>query len=101
MADLVLSRMAEADLDRIVLDIASNNGVGVATRMMAELRRSLDLLAQYPLIGRPRPRIGQNLRSWPLVAPYMRLYLPITNGIEVVRILHGHRRLTRKMVSGV
>jgi toxin ParE1/3/4 len=47
-------------------------------------------LAGQPMMGRTRPELGANLRSFP-VGCYVIFYLPLSNGIDVVRVLHGAR----------
>ena len=48
------------------------------------------LLAGQPLMGRERPELAPNLRSFS-VGSYVILYRPISEGIEVGRIIHGAR----------
>jgi toxin ParE1/3/4 len=48
------------------------------------------LLARQPYMGRARPELAYNLRSIAL-ARYMIFYRPSSNGVEIVRILHGSR----------
>jgi toxin ParE1/3/4 len=47
-------------------------------------------LAQFPYIGTSRDELMLALRSLP-VGNYLIFYLPIPNGIEVVRVLPGMR----------
>ena len=49
-------------------------------------------LARHPLIGRARPELLIDLRSFPF-GRYVIFYLPRKRGIEVVRVLHGARDL--------
>ena len=48
------------------------------------------LLASHPLMGRAREELAKDLRSFP-VGRYLVFYLPDTNGITVVRVLHSAR----------
>jgi toxin ParE1/3/4 len=43
-----------------------------------------------PLIGRARPELAADLRSFP-VGNYVLFYRPIADGVELVRALSGHR----------
>ena len=47
-------------------------------------------LAKNPLMGRARDELSDDLRSWP-IKPYIVFYLPLSDGVEVVRVLHGSR----------
>jgi toxin ParE1/3/4 len=52
--------------------------------------RVCNLLAQFPELGRGCEQYGAGLRRYP-VDQYVIFFRPITNGIEVVRVLHGKR----------
>lgn len=54
------------------------------------------LLASHPLMGRAREEIAKDLRSFP-VGRYLVFYLPDTNGITVVRVLHSARDIDAAM----
>jgi len=47
-------------------------------------------LARQPSMGRVRTELGADLRSF-AVGRYVIFYLPLKNGIEIVRVLHGAR----------
>jgi|SRR5579864_8936692 toxin ParE1/3/4 len=47
-------------------------------------------LARRPNLGRARPELSKDLRSF-AVGRYVIFYLPLSNGIEIVRVLHGAR----------
>ena len=48
------------------------------------------LLAQFPLMGRDRSDLAPRVRG-SLVKPYVILYRPLDDGIEIIRIIHGSR----------
>jgi toxin ParE1/3/4 len=48
------------------------------------------MLVQNPHVGRPRPDLGRNLRSF-AVANYIIFYVPQTEGIDIVRVMHGRQ----------
>ncbi|WP_238985375.1 type II toxin-antitoxin system RelE/ParE family toxin [Nitrosococcus halophilus] len=50
------------------------------------------LLAEHPRLGAARPDIAPELRYLP-VGSYQLLYCEIAHGIELVRVIHGARRL--------
>ena len=80
---------AEEDLIDIWLYIAHDD-VRAADRLLDEIEEKFSLLAGQPLLGRARPDIAQELRYLP-VRRYLILYRKITDGIEVVRVVHGAR----------
>jgi len=48
------------------------------------------MLAQTPLAGRSRDDLVSNLRSFP-VGNYIIFYTPVSDGIEVVRVMNGRQ----------
>lgn len=99
MGQLRFSAAALIDIEDIAEAIARNNGALVAERNVARLRGSLQTLAEFPEVGRKRSQLASGLRSWPLT-PWIALYRIADDGIEIIRILHGRRRITRKVVAG-
>ena len=92
----ILSREAERDLRNIHEFIADRNPAA-ADRIIRHLELGISLLFDNPAMGRERPELADNLRSF-LVAGYIIYYYPMAAGIEVSRIAHGSmdaRRLFR------
>lgn len=85
------SDRAEADLTDIWVSIAKDNGPA-ADRVVLSLIEAEDRLALFPELGRLRPDLPGQLRSWP-VGAYLVFYRPTEAGIVVIRILHGARDL--------
>ncbi|WP_235578386.1 type II toxin-antitoxin system RelE/ParE family toxin [Pseudorhodoferax sp. Leaf267] len=54
----------------------------------------LALLATQPEMGRERPELAPRLRAFP-VKRYVVFYRPMRDGIEVLRVLHSARDVTR------
>ena len=48
------------------------------------------MLVENPLAGRERPELRKNLRSFP-VGNYVVFYSPVSDGIEVVRVMNGRQ----------
>jgi toxin ParE1/3/4 len=48
------------------------------------------MLVENPLAGRVRLDLGANLRSFP-IGNYVIFYVPIPDGVEVVRVMHGRQ----------
>jgi toxin ParE1/3/4 len=92
MAKVLRSARARADLIKIWLYIEERSGRRRADAVLRSIDRSCSGLAQAPLIGRMRSDLQPGLRSL-AVGSYLIAYRPITDGIEVVRVVHGARRL--------
>jgi toxin ParE1/3/4 len=97
MGELRFSPAATRDLQKISDDIAAAAGARVALDFIGRLQRSLDTLAAQPRAGRTRVGLGPDVRSW-AVWPYVALYRPNGPDAEIIRILHGRRRITRRLL---
>ena len=82
---------ANADIEGIVLHIFDLNSVA-AHCFLDSLEETCELLAEHPLIGRPRPELGDNLRSFPF-GNYLIFYVPEADGIDIARVIYGGRDL--------
>ncbi len=87
------SPFAEKDLDEI-WDYIARDSPERATKFLRSLNEKLNRLSKNPLMGRARNEIDENLRSFPY-GNYIIFYTPITNGIDVIRILHCARDYER------
>jgi toxin ParE1/3/4 len=89
---LRFSTAAKDDLNSIAEYIADTSGNrDVAERFTSELRQKCSDLAAQPIrIGRPRPELMVELRSFPFKG-YMIFFRYIGDTFEVVNILEGHR----------
>ncbi len=65
---------------------------GAADRLLDEIEEKCSLLADHPQLGPARPDIAEDCRYFP-VGSYLILYRIIPDGIEVVRVVQGSRRL--------
>jgi len=54
------------------------------------IEEAFDMLAQMPLAGRSRTELAAGLRSFP-VGNYLIFYVPLPDGIEVVRVMSSRR----------
>ena len=91
MVRVVYSDIAKADL-REILDYVSDDSQFQADRLIERFRSKLEHLAKWNTLGRPRPEIARNCRSYPL-GKYCFYFRPIDNGIEVIRVIHSARDL--------
>lgn len=89
MSRLAIRPEAIADLDSIEDHIALDD-VDQALAFIERLYETMTLLAGQPLMGRARPELGADIRSFP-VGRYVIFYQPLLNGIDVVRVLSGAR----------
>jgi toxin ParE1/3/4 len=89
MSEYRLTQEARQDLDEIWLYIAEDNPPA-ADDLLDALYERFVLLAQQPFLGRARPELAPNLRSFP-VGNYVIFYRPIDDGVEIARVLRGSR----------
>lgn len=87
----LILRRPQALLDLIeIWSYIAEDSVGSADAFAARIAKTFTLLARRPAIGRARPELYPDLRSF-VVGKYMVFYLPLPNGIDVIRVLHGAR----------
>mgnify|MGYP006381680409 CR=1 FL=1 len=89
MIDVILSIEAEVDLLEITSFISSGDEA-IARRFVYGLMESLDLLSEYPEMGRKRDDLKRGLRSINFNR-YLVLYRIEDDVVKVVRIVHGAR----------
>ena len=82
---------AEEDLIDLWLYIAQDNP-SAADRLLDEIEDKCSLLAANPQLGAARPDVAADCRYFP-VGRYLILYRLIPEGIEVIRVVQGSRRL--------
>lgn len=85
------SRRALSDLDE-VWDYIARDNPAIADRLLDKIAAKCEMLARQPLIGEARPDLAMNLREVP-VGNYVIFYRPLSDGIEVVRVLHAARNV--------
>ncbi|KPF98785.1 plasmid stabilization protein [Rhodopseudomonas sp. AAP120] len=83
------SPQAERDIAAIWRFVAGDN-VKAADRLPDHIEKVFDVLAQSPLLGRSRPELSPELRSFPS-GSYVLYYVPLKDGVAVVRVLHGRQ----------
>jgi toxin ParE1/3/4 len=88
----VTRAQALADADSIFDFIATDN-LPAAANLIHRFERIMDMLTANPEAGRERSDLAPELRSFP-VGNYVIFYQPVSEGIEVVRILHAARDIT-------
>jgi toxin ParE1/3/4 len=86
----VLRRPQAADDVLEVWDYIAEDSLGQADAWVDRLDAALRRLATQPLMGRARSELADDLRSLSFER-YVIFYLPIPDGIDVVRVLHSAR----------
>lgn len=84
---------ARADLAEIWDYIAQDNPKR-ATAFLREIEALFETLATQPTMGRERPELADELRSFP-IGRYVVYYLPWPDRVDIVRVLHAARDVTR------
>ena len=92
MARVARSPRAGLDLDEIWLSVALDSPAAADRLIDRILERCLSL-EDYPHLGPARPEIGPGARAL-TVGDYLVLYRISDAGPEIVRVVHGARRLS-------
>jgi plasmid stabilization system protein ParE len=86
-----LSPEARDDLRELWVYIASDNP-GAADKLEEDIYAACELLSKSPRVGHKRPDLtDEPVRFWPVRGQYLVIYLPDTEPLKIVRILHGAR----------
>ena len=88
---ITVSPQAAEDLETIWVYIAQDSR-DAADRFVLYIQGVFESILMYPLSGRARPELRNDLRSAPY-GNYLILYRPTDSGIDIVRIVHGARDL--------
>jgi toxin ParE1/3/4 len=91
MNSIRFSTEANLDIEKIANYIFDLNPVA-AYRFLDALEETCELLTQHSLLGRSRPELGEDLRSFP-VGNYLVFYTAASEGICVIRVIYGGRDL--------
>ncbi|MBL36756.1 MAG: plasmid stabilization protein [Oceanospirillaceae bacterium] len=87
MASYKLSKLAEEDLRLISAKTIEEWGRPQAQKYVSLLHETMTQLANGPNIGKTRPELFNNAKSFP-AQKHMIFYWKSKTGIEVARILH-------------
>nr|WP_292865650.1 type II toxin-antitoxin system RelE/ParE family toxin [Mesorhizobium sp.] len=91
MLPIVQNARAEDDLIAIWRYIARDSEAA-ADRMLDRIEARWQQLAAYPFSGAPRDDIAPGIRHI-VVGDYLTLYRVGDGAIEILRVLHGHRKI--------
>ena len=92
MPVIVKRPRAKSDLAEI-WDYIADDTEARADAFVEKIDQKFQTLAARPNIGRLRDELAEGMRSFP-VGRYIIFYLPLPDGIEVVRVLHSARDLS-------
>ncbi|MGD1037787.1 MAG: type II toxin-antitoxin system RelE/ParE family toxin [Roseiarcus sp.] len=101
MARVVVSLLAQADTAAIVNDLTRKAGHNVAAKYAASFEALYERLTVHPDSGAPRPAFGRHIRI-AIALPYVVIYRHVADEdvVAIIRIVHGSRRITRKLLRG-
>ena len=99
MGRYLLTDLAKSDIRQIV-DYIRQRSPDSAKRVRRELREEMRKLADFPGMGHLREDVtDEPLRFWSLYS-YLIVYRPDPRPLQVVRVLHGARDLSRQFKKG-
>jgi toxin ParE1/3/4 len=89
-------------MEESVRYLEAESGMDTARRFVFSLEETFKVIAQTPKIGRPAlitPTEAQDVRIWRVSTfnDWLIFYRPTETTIEIIRVLHGARDLTRLM----
>lgn len=90
MPQIRFTPLATEDLQQVWVYIAEKAGNDTAHKFLLEIKKKCETVAAFPEMGSVRHELLLNLRSFPF-KKYIIFYLPLADGIEVLRIVHGAR----------
>ena len=101
MARVVFTDAADSDSDSIYADLHERAGKTTVGKYRALFKELYGRWAAFPDSGAPRPRLGRNIRIG-VVSPYIVIYRHVEadDALIVLRIVHGKRKITGKMLRG-
>jgi toxin ParE1/3/4 len=97
MPSVIKSPAATDDLLEIWLYIAQDN-LAAGDALIDSIDDKCRVLAEHPQMGRRRTELGSDLHSF-AEGRYVVFYRVRSDGIEIVRVLHGARDIPRLFES--
>jgi toxin ParE1/3/4 len=97
MSQVRQSALARADLIQIWVEIALDNQAA-ADRVYDRLEARVNILERFPEAGMARPDIAKDARVL-VESPYIILYRLVSEGVQIVRVLHGARDIDDSLFS--
>jgi toxin ParE1/3/4 len=97
MARILRRPRAASDIAEI-WDYIAEDSLAQADAWVDRLDATLNTLANHPLMGRVREELSPGLRSLPF-GRYVIFYQPLSDGIDVIRILHSARDINTVFIE--
>ena len=95
MPQILYTPQSRMDLADIASYIARDNE-SAANHWLDIIDEKLFRLAAHPKMGQRRSELAANVRGFP-VGNYVIFYRPIPDRIELIRVIHGARKLQRAL----
>lgn len=92
-----LKPAAIADIESILRYLDMHNSAA-AERYHRDFMEAFTQLAARPMQGQAMPEINPTARHW-VIPPYRIFYRIIDPDIEIMRVLHGARRITPRLLA--
>jgi toxin ParE1/3/4 len=101
MAQVIVSLLAQSDTAYIVAYLAGKAGYAVAAKYAADFEAVYERLAIFPDSGHSRRAVGPHVRIG-IVAPYILIHEHdrASDSVTILRIVHGKRKITGKLLRG-
>lgn len=87
-----LTKPAIRDIEQIADYVARESGLAEADRFLNNLDAKFAKIAQFPSIGRQRNEILP-------MEKYLILYIPVEQGVDVLRVVSGYRDLSALFIE--
>jgi toxin ParE1/3/4 len=101
MTRLVVTADADVDLNEVLDYLKQQASAPVAEEYGRKFRLCIERLLEFPGTGPRRPALGPNVRIG-IVPPYILIYdyMADDDTLILLRIVHGKRNITRRLVRG-
>ena len=73
-----------------IWDYIAHDNPAAASKLLRTIGAKFEMLLKNPLMGQDRSELAPQIRSFS-VGNYVIYYRPFSNGIEIMRVLHGAR----------
>lgn len=100
MVEVIVAPQARTDLASIIDRLATVASPTTARKWNDRLWQTIEGLGEMPGSGAPRHKLGLHVRI-NIVKPYIIIYEHVRDSgrVDVLRVLHGRRRITRKLLQ--
>ena len=99
MTSVVISSLASRDIDDILDHLEEVAGIPTAKAYATRFEEAILRISQFPSSAPARPLLGDETRIV-LVLPYIFIYDDPDGGpVTLLRVLHGRRNITEKLLS--